>query len=221
MPVRFEYPELVRELRDLQRLAGSRFLANEHVLDQYTSDLERLQYQQHQVTWEIPVDRPLRTTRTRAYEVDGNGFEVYGEVSGLWTIRRLTQRRFEVVGQASFVARIIDGEGGRVLAEWHFDMALPNAPGTWLHSQMSWHGTTLPVPRFPSLVVTLVDVVDFLLGELYQRDWPVIVQRRENGAQNFRLVRLLEAMLVSIRGKGPIHGLMSLKHARPDSELFI
>lgn len=220
MPIRFKYPELLRELRDLERVASSDFLTNSHVLQQYTLDLERAQYRDQTVRWEIPALAPLMTRPSRSYESDHQGSLVYGSVSGVWDIRQVHDRVFQIVDQASFVAKIHDATSHVPIAEWHFDIAQNHAPGAWLHSQVQWHQHSLPVPRFPAFVVTLVDVIDFLLGELHQVDWPKVIQRRQSAAQNERLTLLLEAMLQSVRGKGAAHGLMTLKSLRPSAGMF-
>jgi hypothetical protein len=219
MALKFRYPDLLHELTDLERLAGP-FLANPHVLQQYTAELNRFQYVTETVRWQIQMGQELRTRVTTSYEVDDQGVEVYGAVSGVWEIRKIDRRTFQIVDLASFSARIIDASTDLPIAAWNFDIGAVDSPGAWLHSQVKWHGNNLPVPRFPTLVVTLVDVVDFLLGELYQLEWPRTIQRRQSPAQNNRLVGLLEDMLGTVKGKGARHGLMTLKMQRPSTDLF-
>jgi len=173
--VTFEIEALRRELSLIRSIAGD-FLSAEgsRSLEQAAWALHVLPHGDPSASWVI--DTPIATRRSCGeYAQDGQGeFTVVGKVTSLWEVTRLDQRKLVVRDNVSTIVSIetTDGE----IARWTMDMAVVTAaPGCGLHTQVQHHPEWFPegfdVPRIPMFVPTVGAVLEFLLGELFQREW--------------------------------------------------
>lgn len=149
--------------------------------------------------WEISREFPLRTVlsmgRHEAGVEDpipgepapGGPFaRVFAEISCLWEISPIgvpgAGRRFSPSGVASTVVtfRSESDEGGMTpLAMWRMEVGDQASPGSMFHIQIGQVDReerpfphSLPVPRFPSPLMTPQAAIEFALGELFQDAWP-------------------------------------------------
>jgi hypothetical protein len=136
-------------------------------------------------TWTVTADTPIQTKSSSML-----GRPVFAEISFVLDVssvmgRKKSQRpsAFDVNGQASIEVRLYEGTpplgsaaNSRPAGIWHFDVGINSSPGCHFHAQLPWrklqHVTwDLSIPRLPSLIVSPVDVIDFVLGELFQQLW--------------------------------------------------
>jgi hypothetical protein len=106
------------------------------------------------------------------------------------------------------------------------------SPGCYFHVQVLGDREVCPfpkavsVPRFPSVFVTPMAVVEYVLGELFQDRWAQAVAE-ENGnvlywrrLQKDRFIRLFNWQKSSLEGAISTPW-MTLKAAKPPGELFL
>jgi hypothetical protein len=124
--------------------------------------------------WEI--DTPLRTRRsTGEYAQDQQGeYTVQANITTVWDVTRLGATELLVRDNVSTAIGITNNDGE--IARWTMDMAaVAGAPGCGLHAQVKDHPEWFPkgfdVPRLPVFIPTLGAVLEYVLGELFQRTW--------------------------------------------------
>ena len=139
--------------------------------------------------WEIKETNPIQTLPSEGgYEPDSKGaLTVFGQLSAVWDIKvendgkvkkKRPKERFILRGKASTKIKIFGIEGSnnlRELARWCFEIGDSNSPGCYFHVQIPGKDSedffSLPVPRFPGILVTPMDGLEFLLGEIFQDEW--------------------------------------------------
>lgn len=182
--------------------------------------------------WEIDDKRPLKTTLCHGTYVPnsaGKGYCLEGRLSFVWDIApvKTKQTRFAIAGKASTKIEIHRRKGAdrfTKVGEWRFEMGDVNAPGAFFHGQVSWpNHKSVDVPRLPSYLVTPIECLDFLLGELFQDDWPKLQFEKKNelaqwsSRQRARISGLLRAkskLLENVSGMSP---WIALKKWKPDN----
>jgi hypothetical protein len=119
------------------------------------------------------------------YPSGGGALTVYATISAIWTIQTINppprgfrnRDVFLLNGKASTKVRIFRRDTEEEIAHWNFDIGDTQSPGTHFHVQVLGEDDdtifpkALDIPRFPSIVITPMDAVDFLLGELFQYEW--------------------------------------------------
>lgn len=164
-----------------------------------------------------------------------------------------SQASFYLVEEATTSIQVFDEETSRVVARWQIEVGDANSPGCHFHSSMTerqykmssddgsaeefdesnqteTHEPLFPewlkVPRLPSLLVTPMDGLEFLLGELFQIEWNRSISRDSfnmsswANSQGERLARLLTWKLKQI-GEPDTTPWMALKKAKPEPYVFV
>ena len=237
--LRFAYSDIKNELRWLRELAKP-FMddGQSWVFDQCLADLDSAQNSRGSTRWSISKETPLRTKvsegKFRASDKTG-GERVYGELCFVWDLinpdkGKRTQSHFILNGETT-TTLIIKQEDGEVIARWQFEVGDQTSPGYHFHSAVNQYEKEgmfpewLKVPRFPGLLLTPQDGLEFLIGELFQLDWAqqVSSQSHERDAwansQQTRLTKLFSWKLSQIR-ESETTPWMSLKSAKPSLTLF-
>jgi len=167
------------------------------------------------------------------------GRKVSAELRSIWKVvpvatkgKKRPRSHFRLAGQASTSISINDN-GGEILARWQMDIAHERSPGCYFHIQVAQDcdeppfPAWLPVPRFPSLLVTPMGALDFVLGELFQDLWLKRTSAGGYAAQRWRSIQtkrwehLLEWHLDRVRDIGETCSpWLSIKNAQPPAELF-
>jgi hypothetical protein len=182
----------------------------------------------------------VRTHPSREYEREKvKGKEMSAELRSLWEVMPIASgkksrppSRFRLVGVAS--TRIsIKNDCGEILACWQTDIADQGSPGCYFHIQVKQDCNKPPfpdwlsVPRFPSLLVTPMAALDFVLGELFQKRWLQLTSGGDYAAQRWRKIqrtrwqRLLKWHLDWVQDSGETCSpWLSIKGARPPADLF-
>lgn len=241
VPVRFSFEEFRKELNSLKKIAEN-FLERDagQVVDRSLEQLNQIQTQPAGRQHRFIVDQnwPIRSRKGRSFEGKNRktAFEVYGEATWVWEITALDNRRkksteFEVTGIASTKLKVfrVDGKENKEIAMWRVELGDISSPGTYFHNQILGEldvlpfPHSLPVPRLPSIFVTPMSAVEFLLSELYQEKWVEHATgdgddlKYWNQIQRKRLRRMLEWKLSQIENNQG-SPWVALKLAKPQAK---
>jgi hypothetical protein len=245
----FLFQETSDEIQAMSRI-GAEFLTaetQEAVLPQLASVLDSIRASRpaEPKTWSIPEERPLRTIDSVGeYESGGRRgvHTIFGEISFVWQIRcpheqgprSRSQKTFVLSGLSSTKIRVIERteQGSRQLAMWRVEVGDNTAPGCHFHTQIEGESDdppfprSLSVPRLPTIVVTPMAAVEFLLAEIFQSRWQqhaaaeTADMQRWKPIQKQRLLNLFEWQTRCIQGciGSP---WTAFKTYKPDADLFL
>jgi len=229
--LRFRVADLQNELINLETLARPRLPRTQHGrLRQLADELLRFSQRPGTTTWGWPEDDPLVLAASAgAYQPGRGGRErIVAKIDARWELRRVDKGTVEVAGLAS--VRVWFNEGA--LGMWRMELGDESAPGCFFHVQILGQDEGRPwpksvdVPRLPGLVATPASVVEFVLGELFQDDWPKEVARSRNAARQWQGVqrRWWTAMLGwqrEIAAEAEGSPWAAIKAAKPDRDLLL
>lgn len=193
MSLHFTFQDVLDEIDSIAKVT-KHFVAAEStaVLPQLRATLESIKANRSGlvVPWGIKDNHPLRTVESLGqYEPgDGGGHIVIAEITSRWDIACVVDpaqakkipKFFSLEGVASTRVRIldVDNEGAeRELATWRMEVGDDQSPGCHFHVQVlgeehhQLFPHSFPVPRFPSLIITPMAVLEFVLAELFQDEW--------------------------------------------------
>lgn len=235
----FSFADTLSELVNLGKLAKKFIEPNSrHVLDSFGQTLSNFRASpgNGNLRWEVTEDKPICTCVSKAeYEVGNRkGTNVFGTLSCVWEISTDGQRRnnttYILKGKASTKIRIFEVAKDHCIevARWRFEVGTHDSPGCHFHTQILGDSGDqvfphrLPVPRLPSISITPLDALDFLLGELFQDRWYQTVGQSTTPEvkvwsrnQRKRLINLLQWQLEQVRG-GDASPWLALKYAKPE-----
>lgn len=246
-PLRFDFEDFVAELKAIQHLAHTEFLdaSSSWIFGRLSTQLEQMRASKakHVLRWEVDLGSPLRTIVTNQYEPgDRRGSrDVIGEISWCWHLQNCFTpkghvKEFEICGNASVRLRIRGNEDGSPdLAMWRIESGAVDSPGCYFHTQVlgevddSPFPKSVPIPRLPTLFVTPMSALEFLLGELFQESWAqrLVGDAHQltswNSTQKRRLRHLLEWKLSQIKACDSGSPWLALKRAKPQTNdtLFV
>jgi hypothetical protein len=243
----FEISELLIELEVAKGLVHPFVSNGASVFSELRTQLEGFQTDPSEGTfdWNIPKERPLRTSISRGeYEPGGGGVNVVGELSFTWRIKRIKlprsrepAKQFRLAGIASTIARVFECNGdesrGEQLAMWRTEVGDDGSPGCHFHSQILGEKdegpfpSRLSVPRLPACLPSPMTALEFLLAELFQDRWKRYVflesaeLKRWRSIQRERLRRLLKWQDDIVRSGLSATPWTTLKYAKPPEGLFV
>ncbi len=175
--LRFRFDTVLAELSSMQGIVRP-FMAStsEGHFSQLIANLNQIRTS-GPGRWSVSASEPLRTHESLDYEKDGKAsFPVFGEISWTWSIAPIRPSKksqlpeiFEVNGIASALVCIRRADDKSPVAEWTAELGAIDSPGCYFHGHIN---RTVCIPRLPSLFVTPMDTLEFLLGELFQNRWP-------------------------------------------------
>jgi hypothetical protein len=197
--------------------------------------------------WSVPANAPIQTEVSKGqYETKStSGPTVFAEISFVLDVSRAMKgnkvhkpEAFDLYNRASIEVRLFEGTPPRGRAAeaspagiWHFDVGIKSSPGCHFHAQLPWKSFgrvswDLPVPRLPSVLVSPVDILDFVLGELFQRSWPDQCESKRAEAAQWAggQKRRLQAILDWHREQVPDDAEMpwvELKRAKPETLILM
>lgn len=245
----FSFQETLDEIQAMSRI-GAEFLTaetQEAVFPELVALLESIRAARpaDAKTWSVAEDRPLRTIDSVGeYEPgDRRGLHtIIGEISFVWQIlcppeqgpRSRSQKTFVLSGLSSTKIRVIERteQGTQQLALWRVEIGNSTAPGCHFHTQIEGERDdppfprSLSVPRLPTIVVTPMAAVEFLLAEIFQSRWQqhaaadTAAMQRWKPIQKRRLLNLFEWQKRCIQGciGSP---WTAFKTYKPDADLFL
>lgn len=230
----FRLAELQSEVEALSRFA-SRFLDPEgpKKLDQFKYQLAPL-LRDGGGPWTIPKEDPLRSKPTNQYS-EGRGDAVWAAISCKWELKRIGRMRLlRVDGIASTSVELFrkDADVEESLGLWRMEIGDDESPGCHFHAQiMGQQGNPpfpnwLAIPRLPGLFLTPASTIEFVLSELYQKEWAKATSQLRTdlslwaAVQKPRILSWLSWQRRTIEGAalGTLPWT-SLKGAKPDDDL--
>ena len=241
----FSFAKMEQEI-DNMRLLAKPFLERdsfEMVIPDWKTQLTNFKngYSDKLVRWSIAEAKPIQTIISEGeYEPGGRrGKNVFGRISGSWDIqtpqasrRSDAKKSFILNGLASTVITIwerLDGEPEpQKLLHWTVEVGDSAAPGCHFHTQIKcgMEDKPISVPRLPTLLMTPMDALEFLLSELFQDEWGKHVAKENDYCKNWascqrpRLTKLLEWQLQQVKNAGGSPWTY-LKKRKPASSLFL
>ena len=237
----FLIAELERETTALKTMGNGFFdSGTSWVLSEFLRDLRSIGSQREGTVHRLNL-RPLRTKPSEGeYEAGSRqGREkIYAVISGTWKLRRLgnhksPKRKIEFCGNASTKIELYaSDEPCKRLAMWRLELGAEDGPGCYIHAQILGDSDdppfpkSVPIPRLPSIFVTPMSAVEFVLGELFQDKWAQRTSRKTGDAQIWQGCqrRWLECLFSWYQGElegSSSSPWMALKAAKPDGRLFL
>ncbi|MFO1095257.1 MAG: hypothetical protein U0992_18425 [Planctomycetaceae bacterium] len=239
----FDYADMLVEINRMESLS-SQFVAphSEGVLARCYETLENIRHSTTTRTqfFEISDTWPLRTIDSCGeYRASGRtgGRCLYGTLSFRWEVQNPNagssrQKEFYLIGESSINIRLHDAQSDEQLAQWQIESGDATSPGCHFHSAVNQRLSQglfpewLKVPRFPSMLVSPMDGLEFLLGELFQLRWNQTVSTDSDAkntwatCQRRRLERVLTWKLQQVRNADTTPW-MAIKKAKPDLRLLV
>lgn len=218
---------VLREIGSLTKCA-SRYLTSEStttVLKQWESDLESFRDSDTLTTkWQIPAATPIRTVGSTSYDRQ-TGRTVFATLSCAWELqkvkdpsdkkkRRNSNKAFLLKGQAKTEASLYEKTNlsDVPLGRWSYEVG-DGDQGTHFHTQIKVENVPpfphwLPVPRLPTIMITPMDALEYVLSELFQHEWTQHLSGRSaevgvwDSEQKERMRLLLEWHVGSVKKSG-------------------
>ena len=239
--LRFPFAELERETKTLREIASS-FLDSKTtwVLDRFQADIRNISNTSAGTIRTLEFQQPLRTVpNAGGHEVGGrSGSSLYANISGTWEVqamgsRPLPKRQVEFCGKASTKVELYACNAPtKRVAMWRLELGAKDSPGCYVHAQILGDSSqppfpkSVPIPRLPSLFVTPMSAVEFVLGELFQDQWAQESAKNNNDALHWRALQIrrlgqLLSWYQSTFQNADSSPWMALKTAKPDGKMFL
>ena len=246
--LRFSFSDMEKEIENLRQLAKPFLDTNtyEWILLKWKKELSnfRLANPGAHTTWEISEENPIRTKISDGeYEPKPKkgGLKVFGQLSCKWDIHLSGEVKkrgnpspyFVLLGLASSKITIwSDGESPSEIARWTIEVGDANSPGCHFHTQIDLDAgdhkfpKALCVPRFPSVLHTPMDALEFLLSELFQDRWLEVSSAGHDAVktwancQRSRLVNLLDWQRTKLKESSGSPWTM-LKKQKPSLDMLM
>jgi len=194
--------------------------------------------------WQIRESFPLLTIASDGeYEPDNKGaHHVFAAITSTWEIMPLgnnnqgsrQSRHFVLVGQASTVVRLFEGDPDsrdKELAMWRMEIGDDASPGCHFHVHALGDRDeppfphSLPIPRLPGLLVSPMAVIEFVLAELFQSKWGEHAAKETADLvqwQSVQRVRLRNVLMWQAEQLQTLTGSpwTALKSQKPPANLF-
>ncbi|MCY3667843.1 MAG: hypothetical protein OXH81_19445 [Gemmatimonadetes bacterium] len=112
------------------------------------------------------------------------------------------------------------------------ELGADDSPGCYVHAQILGDSDdppfpkSVPIPRLPSIFVSPMSVVEFVLGELFQDEWAKATAGNSSEVLFWRALqqKRLQSLFSWYQSelKNSVSSpWMTLKEAKPDGELFV
>ena len=209
MALRFTFKEFEEEIIAIEALVAS-YTARESVgvLQRLKIALNNVRAQRSEAVarWEVPQAEPFRTIVSRgAYEPDEGGQDnISAEISSVWEIAPFGNRErggysryFRIAGIASTRVRLIrhTPDITEEVGMWRMEIGDDDAPGCRFHVQVLGERMEVPfphsisIPRLPSIMISPMAVIEFVVGELFQDQWPQDAARMSAQMNRWRSIQ--------------------------------
>ena len=230
---RFLSAELIQETEVLKTLSRKFLEPNSRmkVFPSFLSNLRNIGGKPEESVYSLEL-QSLRTIPSDQYDRKA-GKEIYAIISGTWDLRRLGKREIEFCGIASTRIELYASENSdKRLAMWRLELGAEDSPGCYVHAHILGDSADppfpkwVPIPRLPSIFITPMSAIEFILSELFQRDWAQVIAsgnknvNRWRNIQTDRLQKLFSWYNDQMENAAS-SPWMALKEARPKSDIFL
>lgn len=197
------------------------------VLGDLRRDLQGIATGSEQKTFSLEL-KCLRTMPSNQYD-RRVGKDIHAVITGIWQLRRSGRREVEFCGKASTKIELYASDDHPYnpymrLALWRLELGDEKSPGCYVHAHFLG---ALPIPRLPSLFITPMSAIEFVLGELFQNEWAKAVAIRNNSnvdywraRQKDRLQKLFLWYNEQMENADSSPWI-ALKKAKPQSDMFL
>ena len=238
--VRFKTVELEQETKALKTMATSFFEPGKMwVIDNFLSDLRSIDSLREGSVCALEL-QCLHTKSSDQYEAGSRkgSQKIHAVISGTWELRTLgkrsaPKREIEFCGKASTKIELYASDDPETrLAMWRLELGAEDSPGCYVHAQILGDfdkppfPKSVPIPRLPSIFVTPMSTVEFVLGELFQDEWAKATGGNAGDAPHWRALQQkrlqsLFSWYQSELNDSVSSPWMTLKAAKPDGRLFL
>ena len=196
----FSFSNFINEIRSFKKVSSG-FIENPGILDAYKDRARQIRnkYRGGPIELGIFEENPLYTTVSDGeYNRSGEGeHKVRGKITSVWDVKPILEpnksepSEFRIAGKASTKVCILS-ECNERISMWRVEVGVEDSPGTHFHVQVEGDDENLPfpesisVPRLPSVLVTVPDAIDFLLGELFQESWIKRTSKQSDAMKQWR-----------------------------------
>ena len=215
---------------------GEKFLDSQTwwALERFSSNLQSIGDVRDGRACTLELER-LRTSPSTDYESGSRhgGIEIYAVISGTWDLLPLQNREIEFCGNASTRIEVYaSNDSTKRLAMWRLEVGSEDSPGCYIHAQILGDlyeppfPKSVPIPRLPSIFITPMSAIEFVLGELFQDKWAKVTAENTDAAQYWRalqqkrLQRLFSWYQSTLKNSRS-SPWMTLKAAKPDGQLLL
>ncbi len=210
MSLLFGVADLLAEVEAFRTFAA-RLLAgtSDEVLRAAARDLTGISRGVRPRRWQVHRENPVVTAISRgSYMPDEEGeLTVSAEISFVWDLEPVRSRgdsrpakRVRLNGLGSTEIRILKVEPyshvtTEEIAHWKMEVADSAAPGAFFHVQVQpceaheYFPKSLDVPRLPAVLNSPFACMEFVLGELFQDEWPRLAMRDSGPGQQWRSIQ--------------------------------
>ena len=229
----FKIADLEREIIAMEAL-GKRFLEKSSALEDFLTELQIIGGKPKGKEYNLKL-QCLHTRPSNKYEAGGRrgGEKIHAVISGTWDLRPLDKGEIEFCGIASTRIELYASDDPETrLAMWRLELGDEKSPGCYVHAQILGDSAdppfpkSLPIPRLPSLFVTPMSTIEFVLGELFQDKWAKATASNAKHVQNWRalqkkwLQQLFSWYQDQIERMGS-SSWIALKEAKPADGMFL
>lgn len=241
--LRFASRDLLQEIQAFRPIANP-FLdkRSKGALQQLSEDLEGIRkaaggrdcHWKMSDLWTIPSNGEYEPGNRRGCR------DIVACINGTWDVRpigtnvkKVGNRVLEFCGIASTRVRLFDvSDTTQDIAMWKMEIGDAQSPGCHFHVQVLGEDEKNPfpksvsVPRLPSIFVTPMGAVEFVLGELFQERWTkAVMEDNGNVKQWTSLQRQRLRYLLDWQRKIVDNALaspwISLKLEKPEAKMFL
>jgi hypothetical protein len=247
MSLLFSVADLLDELRSFSQLADDLLAGgSKQVLRTAADELTGLSRGVTTRRWQVRLDNPVLTMPSYGAYMpdDAGGLTVFAEITFAWDLEPVRPRgdtrparQVRVDGLASTAIRVLSGtpyqrDKAEELAVWRMEIADRHAPGAFFHVQVLGRDAdtvfpkSLDVPRLPGVLHSPCACMEFVLGELFQAQWPRIAMRESGPGHRWRSIqahrhaRHLAWVAREVASSSGSPWVM-WKRAQPDEGLFL
>ncbi|MCH7479622.1 MAG: hypothetical protein IIA14_16165 [SAR324 cluster bacterium] len=234
--LQFEIAELVKEIKALRDISKG-FLEPGTIgkLDEIKVLIEQIWNASEGSEFSLKFE-DLKTVPSKgAYEWGGRrgGLSVYALISGRWDVKLLgyssgkgktrAGRKLEFCGNVSTTVEVRESGNNNCVVKWNMDIATTDSPGCYFHIQIP---NQIPIPRIPSLFVTPMGAIEFVIGEMFQEEWEKATSGGTANPAYWRALQAKRLKTLLLWQRGVLEGILStpwmaLKRAKPNGELFL
>ncbi len=236
---RFRFAELQQEIMALKQMSAQFFDSRtSFALNAFSTDLESIANLPSGTVrqWDL---EPLQTIESKGEYDRKSSRKVFAVISGSWDLcplgKRSPKRSVELCGKASTRITLFEpGDPDVRVAMWRLELGAKDSPGCYIHAQIlgdcdsppfpQW----VPIPRLPSVFVTPMSAVEFVLSELFQDQWRQRTARHTGEVHNWYRLQLkwLQSQFSwyqrELEGsKSSSSPWVTLKEAKPDGKIFL
>ena len=176
----------------------------------------------------------LHTRPSNKYEAGGRrgGEKIHAVISGTWDLRPLGKGEIEFCGIASTKIELYSDNPDTRLAMWRLELGDEKSPGCYVHAHILVNSPnppflkSSPIPRLPSLFVTPMSAIEFVLGELFQDEWAKATTSNAKDTPYWRELQKKRLQKLLSWYQDQMKNLVSspwiaLKQAKPEDGLFL